>query len=267
MDMLFKYTREPALELWLSQTHRVRDQFSDNFSGSFECRWQTGFGTPNPNNDTHYSIFCSLGDFNTNITDLLTDERFDALKFDPANGEVLFRYYSRIFLIASEILTDFQDMLLVFRHSDINVRGTKEENNTSRHELSPSSNPTGMQNIFDFINTVFKHKTRNIHSCNHHMKYYFEDSGDVMPTTATITVQNVTNILKGLKEGRITQPPENVVIPRLVQLLDLVIHGYQVIDQIFQADPTKFQAFCDIYAGKSASTRPTTPILDAPEKL
>ena len=268
MPLPFKFIRIPALEVWLIQTHRVREQFSDNFSGSFECRWQTNFGATDPNSDIHYSIFCSLGDFNTNITDLLTDERFDPLLFDTANGEILFRYYSRIFLIASEILTDFQDILTVFRHTDINAPSSRRgENVISRNLLTPANNPDTIQNLFDFINTVFKHKTRNIHSCNHHMKYYFQDSGDAMPATDTITMQNVTTILDSVRNKTIPKLPENVIIPPLVQVIGILVQGYQVIDQIFQADPVKFQAFCALYEGKSPSTPPVSPVVATAEEL
>lgn len=257
----FGAMREPALAFWLAATSRVRQQYSDDFAGSFECHWQTKFGTAAPNDDTHYSIFCSLGDFNTNITDLLTDDRFDNLTYHTDNGEILFRYYSRIFLIVSEILTDFQDMLIVFDHSDITARGDRAENTAARSRLSPPNDPDAIQRIFSFINTIFKHKTRNIHSCNHHMKIYFQDSGDPMPTADVITTQNVEAVLKGVREGTIGKVPENVVIPSLVQVLGLVIEGYNRINQIFQAHPAKFQAFCRIYEGKSANTPPTGPVV------
>jgi len=261
----FGAIRIPALQLWLNATGRVRNLFADDFAGSFECQWQSGFGAANPNDDTHYSIFCSLGDFNTNITDLLTDERFDDLLFHPNNGEILFRYYSRIFLIASEILTDFQDILIVFRYSSITAPRNRAENDISRNQLTPPGNPGAMQSLFDFINAVFKHKTRNIHSCNHHMKYHFVDSGDPMPANDTITMQNVVTVLDKVRNNTISKLPENVVVPPLVQVLGFLIDGYNIIHQIFQADPAKFAAFCTIYEGKSSVTPPPVPMTVPPE--
>jgi hypothetical protein len=260
MCLTLKDIREPALHLWLTATNRARVHYSDDYAGSFECRWQARFTTPDPKSDIHYSIFCSLGDFNTNITDLLTDERFDNLAFHPDNGEILFRYYSRIFLIASEILTDFQDILSVFRNGTLDAVHRKGEKNISRKQLTPSDSTDAVQDLFSFINTVFKHKTRNIHSCNHHMKYYFEDSGESLPTTHTITIQNVVSILDAARNKTTSNMPKNVVIPALVKVLDLLIHGYNVIDQTFQADAAKFAAFCALYEGRSPAPPPAIPL-------
>src|SRR5687768_9394412 len=106
--MKYGFIRKAALRYWMQETGRVRNKAgNDELYGSFECRWQNGFEEPS-DSEIHYSIFCSLGEFNTNMTDLLVDDRFDEYDFEVQDqADVLFRQYSRINLTASEILTDF----------------------------------------------------------------------------------------------------------------------------------------------------------------
>jgi hypothetical protein len=200
-----------------------------------------------------------MGDWNSNISDLLDDKRYDGLTFHEDNAEVLFRYYTRIFLIASEILTDFQDILTVFRNSNIDSVKWKGENDKSRKELNPPGYTDAIQDLFDFINTVCKHKTRNIHSCNHHLRFYFDDSQEVAPTGDLINIKNSTTILEAVRQKTISSLPKHVIIPKLNYILWIIVHGYQVLDYMFQSDPVKFEAFCKIYEGKSVRTDQSTP--------
>jgi hypothetical protein len=103
--------RKDALKQWESHSKRVFKK-TEILTDSFECKWQNeaeAFGY------NHISIFCSIGQFGSHITDLLRDHRFDKYEFDQSGGinEMLFRYYSRILLIASEIFTDFQDLYII----------------------------------------------------------------------------------------------------------------------------------------------------------
>src|ERR1700678_3058593 len=99
--MLFKNVREQALNYWLEQTGRQRQEMSELFVT--ECNWQNKFQVPDPDNGVHYSIFCSMGDWNTNITDMLEDTRYDELDLaDLCDAGILFRYYTRFFLVVSE---------------------------------------------------------------------------------------------------------------------------------------------------------------------
>jgi hypothetical protein len=246
----FKMTREAALRFWLDGTQRTRHEQSDSYV--IECKWQLRFAEPNPQDQRHYSIFCSMGDWNTNMTDLLEDARYDEYSFSHEDQrDTLFRYYTRILLIASEIITDFQDILTVFRNSDINSVRKRTENDKSRKELNLEGPMDAIQDIFDYINNICKHKTRNIHSCNHHIHYHFIDSHEPPPAVDNISIENVTQVLRSVREGTIGILPQTIVVPSLDYILWLIIHGYDVLDQTFQSDPAKFGAFCSIYEGVS----------------
>lgn len=63
-------------------TSRQRINEHDNIEQSYECNWQLKYQAPDKAQQDHYSIFCSMGEWNTIITDYLTDKRWDALDFD-----------------------------------------------------------------------------------------------------------------------------------------------------------------------------------------
>jgi hypothetical protein len=249
--LTFKTIRESAFQYWLSETKRIRKDETDRFDASFECTWQARFAPINELETLHYSVFCSIGSSNSNISDMLDDKRYDNFIFDESTQDILFRYYTRIYLIASEILTDFQDTLTVFRTGNINAAGRTAENNLSRIELEIQGQPDTIQNLFDFINKIFKHKTRNIHSCNHHMHLYFEDSAQPQPTSDFLDINNVKSVLASVQNNTIIALPEYIIIPPLRHILSIIVHCYKVVDITFRSDLTKFQAFCSIYEGES----------------
>ena len=204
-----------------------------------------------PADTRHYSVFCGVGESNTNMTDMLDDKRYDKFIFDQDSQDVLFRYYTRIYLIASEILTDFQDILTVFRMGDITKASNRAEITASRNELIVPGQPDTIQNLFDFINKIFKHKTRNIHSCNHHLHVHYIDSGQPLPTVDYLGLNNAKSVLESVENGTIANLPEHIIIPSLQELLSIIVHCYQVVDHKFRNDSGKFQAFCQIYEGVS----------------
>lgn len=110
---LFGEIRKAALEYWAAQTGRqIRDAngnllLTDDFVDAYECDWQNGY------NGGHVHLFCSLGDWASNLTDLLKDDRYDELDLESEDdAKLLFRHYTRMLLIISEILTDFQDIYI-----------------------------------------------------------------------------------------------------------------------------------------------------------
>src|SRR5690348_12096578 len=105
MDTPFGLVRKAAIQQWRDGTGRTTGR---SLKRTYECAWQN-------RNDTgaHVNAFCSLADFGTHITDLLKDGRFDSYGFDEPRSDRLFRHYTLILLIASELLTDFQDMYAV----------------------------------------------------------------------------------------------------------------------------------------------------------
>jgi len=251
--------RKPALEYWLKETKRERFGDSELFVGALECQWQFRFHPKAQESIPHVSVFCSMGNWNSNIGDLLDDRRFDGLTFHPDNAELLFRYYTRIFLIASEIFTDFQDILTVLRNGHVDAVKNRSENEKSRHELNPSGEFNIIQNLFDYINTICKHKTRNIHVCNHHLNYHFEDSAFSRPDTNFLSLQNVDQKLAKIRTSQSDILPTHIIVPKLCYVLQILIHGYQILDRSFRNNPDQFNSFCKIYEGESVRNQVLLP--------
>lgn len=250
--MPFITTRQAALQLWLSRTSRARLNGSDDYSRGYECNWQNKFQPPVPGNTDHYSIFCSLGDFSTNITDILEDDRFDACEFDNDNDQqTLYRHYTRTFLFASEILTDFQDILTGFR---LRQRPTQRQlgdgKSQSRTELEQGLPGGSIVNLFEYINNVFKHKVASIHFCNHHLPLHFSDIGQACPYQNPVSVQNI-QAYKQQNDARAGLIPaiDSIQVPSLIELIGIILNCYNVLDTAFQADLPAFDAYADLYLG------------------
>jgi hypothetical protein len=243
--ILFGSIRKTTLTFWLEKTERelkilgtpVSRIVIDDYSGGlFECQWQHQARTIT--NDTHWHVshFCSLGDWASNITDMLTDARYDDLPFDfGAYGQILFRYYTRFLLVVSELIDDFAGLL------------TLMEGETSKKDRRQDlSNILDGNKLSGFINSVCKHKAApnqetKFHYCNHHLPIFFEDSGEIC------TFNNaITKIKFDISE------PDGVVMPRLSDLVVLVMGGYQLINEVIQHESEPFEKFILKY-GKSLS--------------
>lgn len=235
--MEFGEVRKAALSSWKASTGRKRKGKSDNINYAWECIWQNHFSDKYPNE--HYSIFCSIGEWNSNISDCLKDSRYDKLSFnDEEDREILFRYYTRLLLIISETLTDFQDMINVFEDD----KSLKQED--IRKYLSQfNDSDKELQNVFDFINTICKHKTNNFHFCNHHTKISFEDGLiNKNHTKDTISILNLNDYIKRRKIAT------EIIIPKLSYFLKQITTGYELLHHLFVSDETKFLNFCKKYA-------------------
>jgi len=99
----FQEIRVETFKYWLKELDRTRvaGELSDNYSESYVCKWQKEL----TKQGQHCSFLCSIADWLDNFSDLLDDKRYDDVGTDYS--EVLFRYYTKIMLIASEILEDF----------------------------------------------------------------------------------------------------------------------------------------------------------------
>lgn len=222
--MRFKEKRAQALNYWLTQTQRVRD-VNDDYSMSIECTWQDEL-VPE---EEHNSLFCSIAEWSTNITDLLSEKTYDKLMFDnPKHQEKLFRHYTRILLITSEILTDFKDVLKYIK----SYSGNRDKRN--RKATKQLSNPNlefSCGQLFEYINNVCKHKigdrgiSRRIkyHVCNHHILYTFKDDNSYTEISNSLKVKNIK--AKKLKRDM------KLEIPELMEIIDQVLFGYEKIDK------------------------------------
>lgn len=245
----FKSYRKEALERWLNDTRRIRVKTEDDCESAFECDWQNQFKPVDANSTIHFSIFCSIADWNTNITDYLDDKRFDKLNLlNTGDSEILYRYYSRILLTTSEIMTDFQDMLSILRHGQlIKNQQLRNEKSTSRILLDKYTSPGNTNNLFNYINKICKHKATNIHGCNHHLKIVFEDYNNNQ-NTRTIRINNIERYFP--RDANQTPiEPEVIEMMSLKRILDTIIGGYKVVDEEFKSDIPRFETFSELYKG------------------
>lgn len=223
-DRHFGPIRERAYQVWLATTFRNCEGINDDITGSYECKWQD---RARANNYEHISIFCSLGEWANNVTDLLKDTFRDAYSFtDFDQSQALFRYYTRMLLVTSEMLVDFVDIL------DLVMPGHPK----ARRKLL-SDNPFGVDDLLGYVNTVCKHKAGRIHYCNHHLPIWFEDCAIPSPYDQPLRVKNLDY-----------RSPDSVLVPRLGDILMTVIGGYNRLHELFEADEEKFKVVCDKYA-------------------
>ena len=92
MTNTYKEIRLNAKSHWHAVTKRRRNktQMNDDINNAFECNWQRDLVPP----DKHASIFCSIGEWATSITDFLHDSRFDDYTFSSERQRLaLFRHY------------------------------------------------------------------------------------------------------------------------------------------------------------------------------
>jgi hypothetical protein len=212
--MTFKKIRKDCLKYWKKETKRKRS-INDNVRDSIECLWQNKYVS---SNDMHNSIYCSIAEWNTHISDLLGDSRLDKLKFTRVkDSQSIFRFYTRVLLISSEILTDFQDFLILFE--GINQK-------KARKLLYDNSNEFSFQELIDFINYICKHKIghdkyQKYHFYNQHIIYHFKDSG--LPCVSKkISIKNVKTI-------KVTGG-ECLEIPLLRSIIKQIVFAYSVVD-------------------------------------
>lgn len=222
MPDLFGPCRVAALEQWQTGTNRTGCDIDECYNESYECRWQKhaqdlGY--------THISLFCSLADWSCNITDLLSDTRYDNHDFDNnAHQDILARYYTRLMMVIAEHLADLQYIA--------KEMGAK----TARQQISSTQDPKWVNNFHSFVNRVCKHKaevkseSKNIHYCNHHLPYCFGDMNNPCQFSNPIQFSNVD-----LAQG------DSIRYPKLAELIDGVLTAYSQVDQLLMAGKSAFR--------------------------
>lgn len=231
----FEEVRTDALAEWLRRRplHRKIDDKNGQIylsqQHTFEHRVQH-----DRQGDKHINILCSMMAYSENITDILTDNRWDQKRFgfDDYNhhfdencpgilfypeddDDVLFRVYTKLWLIASELFEDF-----IALHQ-LTLKVSKA---TSQEFLSP--NKTELHQILGFTNRVFKHRDDGFHIANDHLKILFEDSGHLFEFNNPISL---TSISKEDFKGE----PDSLVIPKMRFIIDILIHGYDKLFGLF----------------------------------
>lgn len=220
-ELQFGEVRKLCLKLWKKSTLRTRGfkKFNDNISKSLECKWQRKYTT---NSQKHNSFYCSLGEWNNHITDLLSDKTYDTLNFNNIEQrKCLFRQYTRIMLITSEILTDFKDFLNFLSLIKLSKNEKKE-----KVEFNLDIIPLNFNDILAYINSICKHKfstgenSNKYHIKNHHVEYLFEDELDgylvVNPIYENADEENFIN---------------DLYVPKLEYLIRQILHCYKIVDR------------------------------------
>ncbi len=179
MQKLYQTARFNALYHWMELTGRdlnyteqgntVREEVADNFECKWQQRnWKIHKGTDKE--DNHISIICSLNNWASHISDILTDMSFDLVQiysfpvkdemiddetkekfeFDIYTYEKLMRHYGRFFLVISELILDFGEIAKKLGKTNKDLNKFYSEDNVLDYEK-----------LRGFINNVFKHKTNN----------------------------------------------------------------------------------------------------------
>jgi hypothetical protein len=225
---LFGPIRESALEYWSNKTRRTVTNaegtynLTDSYQGAYECDWQNNSGTG------HVNLFCSLGDWGCNLSDMLKDTRYDTFDLDDTEqGQVIYRYFTRIMLIVSELLTDFQDIYIKAKNFTGNAANQK-----ARSFYFPRDNR--ITTILNYINRTCKHKTNNIHVCNNHFPIVFEDS--VKRRSRNFSYLSMSN--------SVTTGKTAILVPKLEFLVISIVHCYRKLNNYFKTNKAEFNALC-----------------------
>lgn len=201
----FGEIRLQVLKNWHEGLDRKRNEgeLTDDYSESAWCKIQNEC----TDNGKHCSFICSLGDWLDNISDLLHDNRFDELTEE--NYDVLFRYYTRILLLVSEVIEDF----VMLNKQILNLDRKKEASRDLENGILTANE---LKELSQFINTVCKHKTENnnLHVHNHHLLIEFNDLG---------ATEHDNQIRLNNQDWTSINQDTTILIPSLKYFIDLVI--------------------------------------------
>jgi hypothetical protein len=223
MPDLFRTCRVAAFEKWQTGTNRTGCDINECYEDSYECRWQSH---AKDLNYKHISLFCSLADWSCNISDLLSDTRYDNYDFgNVACHDVLARYYTRLMMVIAEHLVDLQRIA-----HDIT------QSAKVREQISSPEDKNWVNSLHGFVNSVCKHKSerQNIHHRNHHLPHCFDDMNS--PCCGSNPVQLSTLDLADY---------DSIQYPKLTTLVGGVLTAYSQVNQLLMADEVAFRRICD----------------------
>lgn len=223
----FGACRMAAVEAWRNCSHRTVCGIKECYDGAYECQWQTK--AMDEHGFNHVSLFCSLADWSCNITDLLTDERFDDLDFESEEDcYSLARFYTRFLLVVAEVFSDLSDIVK-------KVRPDFDEKK-ARQFLSSPDVAGSVDGVQQFVNTVCKHKVNRIHLCNHHLPFCFLDMAAPCQFDRPLTIGTMD-----------LMTCDAIQYPSLLTVIEVIGFAYQTIDQSFNEDIESFTRLCRAY--------------------
>jgi hypothetical protein len=207
---VFKTIRETALDNWNTELNRKREDggYSDNYSESNLCNWQNE---------------CLA------VNILLNEE-----------PQVLFRFYTKILLILSEIIEDIITL-------DKNVKEYNGKKDATAHIEIGYFGEGELKAISEFINSVCKHKTErdNLHIHNHHLKIEFVDFGDKEhENQIRLNNQDWTTINKNT----------TILIPELSYFIKVIIRLNKRFDNLLKTEDGYKERLFALYADEWPSS-------------
>jgi hypothetical protein len=115
-----------------------------------------------------------------------------------------------------------------------------------------SNNSSDINDLLDYINRICKHKTSNLHLCNNHIEYLFEDfHKNIKQKKRRIELRNIHNFisyddLTFKKKNK----AEYLVVPSLNYIIEIVMQGYFELHNLFASDFSKFEFICKHFEDK-----------------
>ena len=221
--------RKSILENWLTKSKRKRatNSFEDDFSESLVCEWQNKW------QDGHVSVFCSIGEWSSNISDILSDEKYD-YRYYITDSEVLFRLYTRFLMVISELIEDLQHINSIIK--DIDPDDKKKSGRDFEQDFFEIKE---LKRISDFINKICKHKITYLHKHNHHLQIVFKDAlVDENENFKHDKIISLTNLTKDVDDEYWIE------IPKLNYFIEVVIKCFNKIDAVFKEDENNFIKIC-----------------------
>jgi hypothetical protein len=231
MSDAFGPIRLAAVEKWQADSSRDCSSVTECYDESYECRWQ--YRATDDGTFSHISIFCSLADWSCNISDTLTDARYDGLDLsNPDDLDTLARFYTRFLMVVAEVFSDLEAIM--------DACTAKRD---ARDRLSATK---GWINQFHcFVNRACKHKFKNLHVCNHHLPLCFDDLSTPCGYSNPICIGHVD-----------IENADAVQFPALSDVTDAIIHAYKTIDALFDDEPAAFKRLCTKFDETTSTSSP-----------
>mgnify|MGYP003547670391 FL=1 len=145
----------------------------------------------------------------------------------------MFRFYTRVMLVVSELLTDFQDIYLHAR----NLNPGRQNNATARTFYFPNETPDRVTRVLNYINSTCKHKTQHIHICNDHLPIHFQDSSQRRRRLNYLSLADTTPAGK-----------TGILVPELEYLIRTILTCYRRINSYFRQNRPNYQSLCQRYS-------------------
>ena len=173
--------------------------------------------------NAHLALFCNLGDWGSQISDLLLDTSNDEVNL--TNGDTarkLFRYYTRLMLIIAELVADIAELATV-------LEGQTKGNRKSIKDGDE---------LIAFVNNFVKHKKNNSYCHDHHLPIVFADTHNESATTEDVTFGQLS-----------AENSKRFFIPKLKSIVEIALASEKKLIEVLEPDKN-FEKIFKVYKGK-----------------